>query len=255
VTAPKAVRWDQSAARTPEPPSDAWTPGSPVANLAFTPDGESLVAGYRDGSIRTWPTREEGQSRPLSPSDGADKPQDVLALDIAVHPQKGGEWLLATGHADGRVLLWDLASRRQIAELSELGKLVVDVALSPDGRYMATVVREKALINVPSRATLWDLRDPGRPQALGNPLLSYQSPLSGALFGPNPNVKTLALIGEEMDLWLWNVDVENWKGVACELAGCNLTREQWAQYAGEAVEYRSVCSGAPLCTHVESSEP
>jgi hypothetical protein len=45
---------------------------------------------------------------------------------------------------------------------------------------------------------------------------------------------------------LWNFDTDTWAEVACEMAGRNLTREEWEQYGPRTFEYRATCDQFPI---------
>jgi WD40 repeat protein len=91
------------------------TTGTLVVNLpqkpgaiqtAFTPDGSLLVTGGNTGIPSFWDTRTwKLVTRPTQGHGSA-------LVGLSVDP--GGETLATVGNDDGDVLLWDLASRRQI---------------------------------------------------------------------------------------------------------------------------------------------
>jgi RNA polymerase sigma factor (sigma-70 family) len=142
-----------------------------VMSVAFSPDGETLAAGLRDGAIRLWDVatgservclRENGQVRAVAFSpDGK---------------------TLASARGD-QVELWDLATGRMRARLQGHAAWVRAVAFSPDGT-LATVS------DVPSRdrrqrpdatgeVRLWDAAT-GRPR--GAPLI-FPHDASSVAFG------------------------------------------------------------------------
>jgi hypothetical protein len=43
-------------------------------------------------------------------------------------------------------------------------------------------------------------------------------------------------------LMRWNLDQDTWAGLACDVAGRNLTRAEWAQYLPNAGPYRATCA-------------
>jgi len=40
---------------------------------------------------------------------------------------------------------------------------------------------------------------------------------------------------------IWDLDPDHWVAAACQMAGRNLTREEWGTYIGDLAEYRKTC--------------
>ena len=45
---------------------------------------------------------------------------------------------------------------------------------------------------------------------------------------------------------LWNFDTDTWADIACEMAGRNLTPEEWDQLGPRTIERRATCPQFPL---------
>jgi WD40 repeat protein len=57
-----------------------------------------------------------------------------------------------------------------------------------------------------------------------------------------PDGKELAMgggVGRE--ILVWDLDPEHWVTAACELAGRNLTPDEWDTYIGDLAEFRKTC--------------
>ncbi|MFI0425136.1 AAA family ATPase [Spongiactinospora sp. 9N601] len=181
-------QWD--AADPNRPRSAGRLPGhrGEVLTAAFSPDGTALATAGDDHAIRIWDVRTPLRFRPratlmghtdtvraitFSPdgrslatsADGATRVWDLtdrhapmviatgLVMSAAFHPSGR---LLATGHADAEIRLWDLASGRKPKQLrTEMAHTdrVLSVAFSPDGRILASGGFDNAL-------RLWDVSDP-----------------------------------------------------------------------------------------------
>jgi serine/threonine protein kinase/WD40 repeat protein len=102
-----------------------------IEQLAFTPDGATLVAACGDGKIRVFPA--SGQPRVLVTPD----PIEAIALS------PDGRMLASAG-VDHRVRLWELATgAMQVRRTYD--DIVTAIAFSPDGHWLAAAVQDKTV--------------------------------------------------------------------------------------------------------------
>jgi WD40 repeat protein/serine/threonine protein kinase len=113
-----------------------------ITALAFTLDGAALVSAGRDGTVRLWGVRPPGE-------------QDILkghhdGVIRATFSPDGK--LLATTELFPPVqtLLWDVASRRLITNLTGHTAPIVSAGFSPDGQILATGSFDQTVV-------LWDV--------------------------------------------------------------------------------------------------
>jgi hypothetical protein len=59
-----------------------------------------------------------------------------------------------------------------------------------------------------------------------------------------PDGRQLAVPGTH-GIALWNLDPAAWHTAACQLAGRNLTAQEWDQYLGGLAPYHTTCPGFP----------
>ena len=163
-----------------------------VLCLAFSPDGQQLASGSRDASIRFWeiPSGKPLHTITVGPSTGAQH-VNVCSLSFSAdgrrlasgatggtmkmfdpasgdctctisigntHPyvrplamHGAGRWLVAGGSAPV-VLFWDAITGKKLGELSGHSAAVEAVAISPDGRWLASGSSDHT-------AKLWRLDD------------------------------------------------------------------------------------------------
>jgi WD40 repeat protein len=120
-------RWDLAT---------GWEIGEPLAGhkggiraVAVTPDGEQIIAGYSDGKLIIW-DRATGEQvgEPLTGHTGA-----VVAVTVT----HDGKRVLSAGE-DGVILTRDRRSPRVEDGPFEYGAPALAMAISPDGREIAT---------------------------------------------------------------------------------------------------------------------
>ncbi|MEX0587040.1 MAG: WD40 repeat domain-containing protein, partial [Pirellulales bacterium] len=96
-----------------------------VNAVAFSPDEAWFVTAGQDQQAHFW-DRNSGQR--LSPID---HPAAIQAVAVSPDSQ-----FLATGARDGMVRIYRVKDRTRLHELKGDGKLVLDVAFSPDGKWL-----------------------------------------------------------------------------------------------------------------------
>src|SRR5262249_26255257 len=103
--------------------------------LAFSPDGERLASGDREGVVRIWDVAE-GKTRHVL------KGHTSGVQGLAFSPD--GKALASSG-LDGKLRLWDPAAGKETRALTTTsGALFSSLAFSPDGKRLA-VGNEEAL--------------------------------------------------------------------------------------------------------------
>ena len=113
-----------------------------VYGLAFSADGKRVAAGDTNGFAEVW-SFPEGK-RLASFSAALEKEEDVSLFHAMSFNREGT--LLIAGDDLGRVHIWDIASRETLKVIRAHGRKddpkyklsVDDLALSPDGRTLAT---------------------------------------------------------------------------------------------------------------------
>lgn len=102
-----------------------------------------------------------------------------------------------------------------------------------------------ATLGTDGRLWTWDL-ETGSP--IGAPIPDQRLGDPFGLLWPRPAISRdgshLALDGDTGTV-LWTLEPQRWREIACELAGRNMTRDEWARTMGRA-EYRATCARWPM---------
>jgi WD40 repeat protein len=162
-----------------------WAPAATLPglafDLAFTPDGRTLITAEVSGSISLWNVEARERREVLTGHRGP-------VFTLAISPD--GK-TLATGGYDQTTRVWDLPGRKQTAVLRGQGGAVFSVALSPDGKTVASGGHDQM-------AWLWDVAS----QAEAGRIRGHLERIWGVAFSPDGNA--LATASEDGTARLWD---------------------------------------------------
>jgi WD40 repeat protein len=198
-----------------------------VSSLAFSSNGQVLVAGTYDGAVKLWNVERRKQIAVLSAGTSR-------VIKIAFAP--GGQ-SFATGDEDGAIRLWDARTYRQLgSSIDTHDQVLEDIAFSPNGRILAaggldgplsmwSVATHKQIGAIATRVgsvafspygqilaagdykrmvRLWSVRTR---RELGRPLTTFTNQVTEVDFSPDG--RTLATLTTELfrqgQIQLWNV--------------------------------------------------
>lgn len=141
-----------------------------VLNIAFSPDGKTLVTSQAGGRVQLWDI-----TRPGAPREAAAMDLGKAAV-IAFHPRSP---LLAV-QTEKRLTVWNTADPhepKRLAERRTAEETAYTLAFSPDGRTLASGSGK-------GRLRLWDLSEPARPRPRTERTVSEEALISLA-FSPD----------------------------------------------------------------------
>ena len=124
----------------------------PVLRLRFSSQGDRLFSASYDTWVRIW-DRKGQQLDAFQPTAADDLPNEIEA--IALSPDDA---LLGSIPFDGPTKVWDLATKKEVANLGNTGGDVTsDIAFSPDGKYAAVITLGRlSLWTIPDWKMVWD---------------------------------------------------------------------------------------------------
>jgi WD40 repeat protein len=176
----RLYRWDTATgAELPALPD--WPAG--VGQVAYLPDGRTLVGAFADGRVRLWDLTTLGPPRVFSPPDA----QPLKWAAIAVDPQ--GRWL-ASMRADHAILIWDARTGQLVHTLAGHTAGVGDLLFSPDGHTLGSGGDDR-LVRV------WDVRA----GTLRHTLVGHVAAINAVIFSPDGRRLVSAGGGAMIKLW------------------------------------------------------
>ena len=236
----------------------------PVEALAYTPDGSNLIVGERAGyvyQVRASDLVANGPRIAVAGTlheviwAGRDRVLAVLErrseIVLSLVDLRGGRTLstrplevdvthadvspdgrrLAVGALNGEVGILDLDSGDWVKEPVRAHQgFVLRVDFSADGSLLVSSGDD-------GRVRLWDGRS-GSPRE--STTIGRVGVPSAAIFQPDGH--TLLLAAADGSVRRWDTRVSSWVSLACERAGRNLSRVEWALVFGDQMPYHPTCS-------------
>ena len=192
-------------------------------SIAFSSDSKFFTTRVSEsGDIRLWNTHS-GKSIASLPLKGK-----LLGTAFS----SDGRYLATTTHHDSTIRVWEIPSGKEIIQMRKKVDLnVQDVALSSDGKYLATAGEDYT-------ARVWEV-------ASGKEVirLQHESVVDSVDFSPDG--KSLTTYSTDEVLRVWPLSQEYLITDACSRLTRNLTQEEWQQYLGGGIplldRYRKTC--------------
>jgi WD40 repeat protein len=193
-----------------------------ATSVGWSGDGRLLVTGGSTGRLRAW--------EPASLEEVAAVPLVEGSAISGVTPVEGEDRVVATV-ASGEVSVVDLGDEDAVGTPFRWGGTELrSGTLSPDGRLLAA-------LGANGNLRLWDV--PSH-TVLGPGLRAFpRGDSSRLVFTGDDELVTWDGLGAALR---WRVDVDAWAETACDLAGRQVTEDEWEQYLpGEP--YDPACDG------------
>ncbi|MEO1145462.1 MAG: caspase family protein [Cyanobacteria bacterium J06638_22] len=175
--------WGQVVPVHPQEPDRFQGHEDYVRAVAFAPQGNLIVSGSDDCTVRLWQRDGTPLGEPL-------RGHENYVLTVAVSPDR--EWVVS-GSADRTLRLWPLNGTSPLPPLLGHSSAVLAVAVSPDGRMIASASADRTL-------RFWSKY--GKP--LGEPLLGHEAAVRAVAFSPDGHL--IATASDDHTLRLWKRD-------------------------------------------------
>ncbi|MEG4326884.1 serine/threonine-protein kinase [Microcoleus sp. herbarium5] len=157
-----------------------------VQSVAISPDGQTLVSGSEDRTIKIWNLATGNLIRTLSG-------HSIWVRSVAISPD--GQTLVSGG-GDKTITIWNLATGNLIGTLSGHSDSVSSVAISPDGQTLVSGSEDKTI-------KIWNL-------AAGNLIRTLSGHSNSVLsVAISPDGQTLVSGSEDNTIKIWNLATGN----------------------------------------------
>jgi hypothetical protein len=154
-----------------------------ILDLAFSPDGRTLVSSSYDTQVRFWNVAELKEVRTL-------KEHSDSVYGVAFSPDGT---LLASVAADRAVKVWDAAGGRLLYTLGESTDWLYTVAWSPDGKHLAAAGVDKSI-------RVWRVGTEGG--KLVHSVFAHEAPITRLIYSADG--QSLYSLGEDRTIKAWD---------------------------------------------------
>ena len=169
--------------------------GAVVRSVAFSPDGNTLVSGGANGTIKLW---DVATGRELSTFVGHTNRINCVAFSPDGKTVVSGSGGIYSSH-DNTVKLWNVATGRELRTLVGHREPVNSVAFSPDGKSIVSASGGLLTGGEDKSIKLWDVATGRELYSLGGHLDDVRS------VAFSPDGKNLASGSHDHTLKLWKV--------------------------------------------------
>ncbi|MEG4006681.1 WD40 repeat domain-containing protein [Microcoleus sp. Pol11C1] len=140
-----------------------------VTSVVITPDGQTVVSGSADSTIKLWNLNTGQELHTLSGHS-----QGVRSIALAPDGQT-----LASGSKDKTIKLWNLSTKEEIYTITGHSDIITSVVISPDGKTLASASEDTTI-------KLWNLRNGEEIRTLKWPVEVFYS--LDILFSPDGKI-------------------------------------------------------------------
>jgi WD40 repeat protein len=228
----KAILWDVSDPTHPNRMSELPGYQGFLTSLAFSPDRRTLVTGGTDGVATVWDIKD--RAAPIWLAGLQVSAEGIRS--VAISPDGR---VVATGSADQTMVLWDIHDRvrpLRLATISDVGSSVLALKFDPSGQMLVTSTGDNT-------ATIWDVSDRSRPIRAAT-MHGLKNVVTAVAI--NDQAGILAVASWDGHTQVWDLDdfrsfTANAMGLACNIAGPDLSRDEWKRFIPQ-LPYDGICS-------------
>lgn len=123
-----------------------------VCSLDYSQDGQFIVSGSTDKTIRLWDMDLGHCHRTMPITDFSGEESDVMSLSVAFSPD---DRYVIVGSFDSQIRIWDVSTGEVVKKLHGHEEIVHSVAATLDGKSVISGGLDKLLIHWDIGSTSW----------------------------------------------------------------------------------------------------
>ncbi len=159
-----------------------------VCSVSFSSDGETLVSGSYDKTIKLW---NVGTGKEICTLTG----HNDIVTSVSFSPD--GE-TVASGSVDSTIKLWDVKTEKEIRTLTGHNKGITSVSFSPDGETLASGSNDKTDKTI----KLWDVKTEKEIRIL----TGYNSGVNSVSYSPDgETLASVSSVSSDKTIKFWEV--------------------------------------------------
>jgi len=201
--------------------------------VAFSPNGQLLAVGGSENTLQLWDISDSGDLQLLTTNESESRrlyQSMAFSLD--------GNFLY-TGTYDGDLYIWDVSDQKSLKPLglpiSAHSRSLDSMAVHPGGNILALGSSDFTI-------SLWDISDKAAPERLAEPLSGHTNSVGRLIFPP---MGDRLISSSTNEIIFWNLDLDGLDDRACQVAGRNMTEEEWKNFLPDDVSYQKTCPDFP----------
>ena len=207
-----------------------------VTSVAFGHDGRTLAAGTSNGTVAVW-QQPSSSSRPLTIH--LDEDEGISA--VAFSPD---DEMMALGQATGvdelthTIHLADPITGQLLGDplVGHPGRDVTGLGFNSDGTLLVSSGGNRSG-DPTGELSIWNVAD--RSLHMSTLRVANEEVADLALDETHEGLRVAA--ADQAGVLLWDLDVGSWQQRACDVAGRDLTNEEWTALVGSFLPYESTC--------------
>ena len=188
-------------------------------NIDLSKSGKQLAAGTESGEVHIWNFAKNSDKKIYQ-----DEKSGIYSLAF-----NNAGTNLAIGDRTGTIIIYDLKSNKEIANLNAHGARVNDMEFSPDDKMLATAGYDGNML-------LWETENyNNEPIKMDD----HNTWVMSLTFSPDGDRLIAGCVDKLIRIWPTNAKVMTEK--LCDKLNRNMEKDEWKKFVAEDIDYEFTC--------------